>query len=80
MREKFKKTYSHVLSIISIEHCWIFMLLLFFMLRLPDFMANAFVPDEIWHTSYMRTNQNLGYLSIENYQGHGGAFWYFKRL
>ncbi len=43
-------------------------------------MANAFVPDEIFHTGYMWLNQYEGYFHIENFEGHGSAFWYFGGL
>ena len=53
------------------------MILAFFLLRLSDFTINAFVPDEIWHVQYMHDIQNSPYFNVENYQGHGSAFWYF---
>lgn len=74
MRTKFFK------QITSIEY-WPFLLLLaFFLLRMPDFISNAFVPDEVWHTLHMRDIKDISYWVIDNYQGHGVAFWYFGAL
>lgn len=50
-------------------------------MRLPDFIINAFVPDEIWHTDVMQGSlKNVSYLSVPNYQAHGSAFWWFGAL
>ena len=35
---------------------------------------DAFVPDELWHTSYMKK------FNIENYQGFGAVYWIFGHI
>ncbi len=61
-------------------YAWLLLVFLFFLLRLPDFLANAFVPDELWHTQHMYDIKHAAYLQVDNYQGHGSAFWYFGAL
>lgn len=44
---------------------------IYFFIRLPFFMSDAFVPDEIWHTGYMQK------WHFTNYQGFGTLYWVF---
>lgn len=67
-------------KIIFTEYLWLIIVSSFFLLRLPDFLANAFVPDEVFHVLHMKDIQNINYLAIDNFQGHGSAFWYFGAL
>jgi hypothetical protein len=47
------------------------LLTIFFLVRLPYFMSNAFVFDELWFSERMRG------LHVDNYLSYGAAFWVF---
>jgi hypothetical protein len=53
-------------------------IVIFTLLRLPYFTSDAFVPDEVWHTGYMKSRMNI--LHVPNYQGHGAGFWILGKI
>ena len=66
------KIVAYIKKLLNQNNLALLLILSFFLIRLPYFLSDAFLPDELWHTSYVR------YLSLRTfniYQGFGGGFW-----
>ena len=73
---------ARLLCIHMIKNHYVFLIpaLLFFILRLPYFMADVFTADELWHAGYMRNQyHDSNYKYSINYDGYSTAFWMLGR-